>query len=621
MTLLYQVNGLRQTCPPTSVCANGWAVLICVAAFLLLPAGSGLAATYYVATTGSDSNAGTQSRPFLTLDKAFQVVQPGDVVIVQPGAYAGNASTRRDGTSSARITVRGLGETSTLSGQLSVDHDYYVLESLNLRTLRMGNGVPGGNHTIVRSNLIGGHFYPARVWSNHNIFTANTFSNLVPVGSGVTLLELTGGAVGNLIASNLFTANNGHDVIRPFGRNHVISNNRFLDITSGPQAGHDGHADIVQVFALSANFTSTNIVFERNLIKNSNAQLGNLEQGGTGVLYKDAQMGGWSFRNNLFINSRIQINNYLRDVSFYNNTVLGKESSSTGLRFASSSTKGTAHNGRVFNNLFLRMGGNKSATGVFDVEGSVTNCLAGHNIITDWDDSAKSTMSVDATSINGGVSPDDLFMDWEEGDFRLRPDSPAVLRGLNFSDVYREDFAGRTRPLTGPWSIGAFEFNAADTVGNGVDVWLEPEIGVVDAPFVVSAGYVSQLATTSLGAAGRIALKFNVTTAGDYAVILRVDAPNESSNSLYFNLNAEPVDPQMVWDIPVTAGFQNRVGAWRGNATFDQSQFAPKYFTLTPGQHELIIRGREANVRIERVKIHKRPSPTSGVGLMVQQAP
>lgn len=621
MSLFFKVNGFRRVRPPASVCSSGWAVLICVAAFLLLPAGGAFAATYYVATSGSDSNAGTQSRPFLTLDKAFQAVQPGDVVIVQPGAYAANATTRRDGTPASRITVRGSGESSLVSGQLSIRHDYYVLENLNLRTLRMGDGVPGGNHTIVRSNLIGGHFYPARVWSSHNVFTGNTFSNLVPVGGATTLLETISGSANNLISSNVFTANNGHDVLRPFGTSNVISGNLFKDLITGPAAGHTDHADVLQVFTTSGGGVARHLVFERNRIENSSIQLGNMTAREANGVFPNPNMHTWTLRNNLFINSRIHLNNYLPGVSFYNNTVVGGAESGSGIRFASSAVNGYAHNGRVFNNLFLRMGGNKSATGVFDVEGSATNCLAGHNIITDWDDSAKSTMTVDATSINGGVAPDDLFMDWEEGDFRLRPESVAVLRGLNFSDLFEHDFAGRARPLTGPWSLGAFEFNAADTVGNGVDVWIEPETGLVNAPFVASGGYVSQPTTTSLGAAGRIALKFNVITAGDYAVILRVDAPNESSNSLYFNLNAEPVDPQMVWDLPVTAGFQNRVGAWRGNATFDQAEFAPKYFTLTPGQHELIIRGREANVRIERVKIHKRPSPTSGVGLMVGQAP
>src|SRR5258706_9863538 len=46
------------------------------------------AATYWVATTGSDSNPGTQTAPFRHLTKGAAVAtQPGDTVIVRDGTY------------------------------------------------------------------------------------------------------------------------------------------------------------------------------------------------------------------------------------------------------------------------------------------------------------------------------------------------------------------------------------------------------------------------------------------------------------------------------------------------------------------------------------------------------
>src|SRR6185436_6433519 len=46
------------------------------------------AATYWVATTGNDANAGTQAAPFRHLTKAAAVAQqPGDTVIVRDGTY------------------------------------------------------------------------------------------------------------------------------------------------------------------------------------------------------------------------------------------------------------------------------------------------------------------------------------------------------------------------------------------------------------------------------------------------------------------------------------------------------------------------------------------------------
>jgi parallel beta-helix repeat protein len=46
------------------------------------------ATDYFVSTVGSDSNAGTQSTPYKTIQKAIdQVSQPGDQIIVAPGDY------------------------------------------------------------------------------------------------------------------------------------------------------------------------------------------------------------------------------------------------------------------------------------------------------------------------------------------------------------------------------------------------------------------------------------------------------------------------------------------------------------------------------------------------------
>ncbi|HEX4590239.1 MAG TPA: hypothetical protein VH120_09950, partial [Gemmataceae bacterium] len=48
-----------------------------------------LPSTYYVATTGSDTAAGTTAAPWLTLQHAVGVVHAGDTVIARAGTYAG----------------------------------------------------------------------------------------------------------------------------------------------------------------------------------------------------------------------------------------------------------------------------------------------------------------------------------------------------------------------------------------------------------------------------------------------------------------------------------------------------------------------------------------------------
>ena len=149
---------------------------------------------------------------------------------------------------------------------------------------------------------------------------------------------------------------------------------------------------------------------------------------------------------------------------------------------------------------------------------------------------------------------------------------------------------------------------APPTVGGGVNI--EAESGVITSPFVSSGGYISQAATTDIASGGRATYSFTITNAGDYVIQVYVNAPSLTENSFYLNIDAEPQDPNMAWDIlPPSSGFENRIVSWRGNGTADANEIVPKIFNLTQGAHQLIIRGREANTQLDRFTIVNLPSP------------
>ncbi|HKS37349.1 MAG TPA: Ig-like domain-containing protein, partial [Verrucomicrobiae bacterium] len=130
--------------------------------------------------------------------------------------------------------------------------------------------------------------------------------------------------------------------------------------------------------------------------------------------------------------------------------------------------------------------------------------------------------------------------------------------------------------------------------------------GIITAPFVAANGTISQPAYTGVTTGGRAAYTFTVSTAGDYLVSVMVNAPNDSANSLFVNIDAEPADPTMIWDIPIASGLTERTVAWRGSGTFDNAQFAPKVFSLSAGTHTLIVRGREANCQLGNITIRRK---------------
>ena len=89
--------------------------LTCITAFLLMFlffSKEALATTYYVSPTGSDISSGSVSAPFKTIQKAANIVNPGDIVIVKDGIYTDTdgddrvVSLSRGGTSSNWITFK-----------------------------------------------------------------------------------------------------------------------------------------------------------------------------------------------------------------------------------------------------------------------------------------------------------------------------------------------------------------------------------------------------------------------------------------------------------------------------------------------------------------------------------
>ena len=61
--------------------------------------GAGEGQTYYVATTGSDSNNGLSPQtPFLTIQHAIETVGPGGTIEIMGGTYAGGITIDHPGT-------------------------------------------------------------------------------------------------------------------------------------------------------------------------------------------------------------------------------------------------------------------------------------------------------------------------------------------------------------------------------------------------------------------------------------------------------------------------------------------------------------------------------------------
>src|SRR5678815_4439120 len=75
---------------------------------LLLLSSMAQAATYYVATTGNNSNPGTQAQPFQTIQKGIDAAANGDTVLVGDGWWAGAGNFNLD-YKGKNFTLKSLG--------------------------------------------------------------------------------------------------------------------------------------------------------------------------------------------------------------------------------------------------------------------------------------------------------------------------------------------------------------------------------------------------------------------------------------------------------------------------------------------------------------------------------
>jgi hypothetical protein len=78
----------------------------CVLASVLLPTAAAQAATYYVSTTGNNSNPGTEAKPWRTVAYAVKLMVAGDTTYVRGGLYnETSVHFSRSGTKTAPIKL------------------------------------------------------------------------------------------------------------------------------------------------------------------------------------------------------------------------------------------------------------------------------------------------------------------------------------------------------------------------------------------------------------------------------------------------------------------------------------------------------------------------------------
>jgi hypothetical protein len=192
-------------------------------------------ATFYVATTGSDSNPGTITQPWRTIQKAFNTLTAGQLALVRGGTYTQSVVMTRAGTASAPITVRNFpGETAIIHPGGTGSMDYPVRITAGAAYFRLQGFVIENAPLDGTVNLYVSDGQQPQPQAAHDI---EIRGNEIRDGMGTGLLVAPRTArvhlIGNSVHDNGVGTAHQHQGLYFQGQDGLIANNAVYDQPNG----------------------------------------------------------------------------------------------------------------------------------------------------------------------------------------------------------------------------------------------------------------------------------------------------------------------------------------------------------------------------------------------------
>ncbi len=623
------------------------------------------AATFYVDNAhpdASDSNAGTESKPWKTIQRGADIAVGGDTVYVKDGVYYEAVKMRRSGSSGKYITFRNYpGDNPAVDGSKISDEklvwwysdgvrkNYIEWDGIDVRNSKKNGMWVVGTHNIIKNSKI-----------HHNG---------TPNSTGHTGLQTT--YTDNIVISNNEIYNNGWNGLS-------VENTSNAVIESNIVRDNSDHAGI-NVFPSPGLSQSSQVAnhIRFNLVYNN----------GTGIY------------------SRYQFNNEISNNLIYNNK-------DGGIFFHTESSGSSNYNSytKIYNNTIAGNGwhsivsqGASYLTITNNIITSTSISLSGSGHIT-TDNLFYGTSESGSNAITG----DPRFVNLSSGDYSLASASPAIDKGKDLTtEGITRDIIDKSRPQANGFDLGSYEYGGVskslealtitgpssvtesstgtftatatwsdDSTSTVTPLWAEnSEYATISTGGVLATTSVSQDQTVNVSASytsgdtvktaatsvvitdfstavppdavkpslesitspmqivsatndpvdsyietttsnsGSVVYSFDIDQAGLYKIVAMVYAANDASDSFVVKIDD---GPENTWDMN-PEGDPYFYGVWRedevnarGTGTFDAPQFDPLTVELAAGTHTITFIGRESNARLaySYLVMDKEPSLT-----------
>ena len=191
---------------------------------------------YYVATNGSDNNAGTLISPFRTISKATQVAQAGDIIYIRQGTYDETVIPPNSGTENNYITFTSYpGETVIVRGTGGFGFYLSNVDYIKIDNLKIMRGVAGEGRVLPEYEPYKSTAYAHGAgiklfFSDYNLITNNEIydNNIgIFVSEGGYDVNNTYPSIGNQIINNIIH-HNGEAGIRVKRSDETIIDNNTI---------------------------------------------------------------------------------------------------------------------------------------------------------------------------------------------------------------------------------------------------------------------------------------------------------------------------------------------------------------------------------------------------------
>jgi Putative Ig domain/Protein of unknown function (DUF1565) len=477
------------------------------AALTLTVNATGSGSTYYVSTSGSDSNAGTQSSPWQTIQHAANSVHAGDIVYVMGGTYNESVTIAVSGSASAgpvvfasypgqTAIVDGTGlSASGIQGLFSIEDESYVtIQGFTIQnyTTSDANATPAGiwvtgagsnlqilNNeisNIVTTSEAGGNAFGIAVYGSEapasidSIVTGN--SETVNVDGNVTNFLISNNVIHD--DDNIGIDAIGFEGVSPdsaydYARNGEISGNTVYNISAISNAGEGNQYDADGIYVDGAS----QIVVDRNLTYNNdlNIEVAS-EHSGHYATYV-------TVRNNLVYAGNtvgISIGGYASSVggtqncTIVNNTLYGNDTKNTGsgeFQVQYYATNNIFENNIVYassQGLFINNYTNSEANPVtvnYNLYYSSVSATSANFLWngTNYTGYASYQSGTGNDSHSQYANPQFVSLSSTPPNLQVQATSPAINAGTNLGStiVGTVDFAGSARVTGSDINIGAYQ--------------------------------------------------------------------------------------------------------------------------------------------------------------------